>query len=327
MLYVDNNDVTDPQINLALEEYLLREVDCTEPLVLFYVNEPSVIIGRNQNTIEEIDTAYVQDKGIHVVRRLSGGGAVYHDLGNLNFSFITDGKDDLHNFGRFTEPVINVLQALGVAAELRGRSDVFADGKKISGNAQYATTSRMFSHGTLLFDTDLGEMLRAINPRRIEIESKAVQSIRNFVTNIRELLPQDMTIDELKAALLTGIFGDEAPAELLLTDDDWSKVEQLADRRYRTWDWNIGRSPQYNVQKSERLPVGKVDARIQVSQGRIQSVRLYGDFNGTRPIDELERLLTGVPYERDQLLAALDGVDLGPYLGGLTTDALVTFLY
>lgn len=326
MLHVDNRNITDPRLNLALEEYLLRHIESAEPLLLFYVNEPSVIIGRNQNTVEEIDAAYVQAQGIHVVRRLSGGGAVYHDLGNLNFSFVTDGREDLHNFARFTEPVIATLRALGVDAELRGRSDIYAAGKKISGNAQYATTQRMFSHGTLLFDTDLGEMLRAINPRQAAIESKAVQSVRSAVANIRELLPQDMTIAQLKAALVAGLFGDEVP-ELALRAEDWAAVEALADTRYRTWEWNIGRSPQFNVQKSERLPVGKVDARIQVGQGRIQSLRLYGDFSGQRPVDELEKLLIGVPYERGPLLGALAGVDLSPYLGPLAAEAFVDFLY
>lgn len=326
MLHVDNRNITDPRLNLALEEYLLRHIESAEPLLLFYVNEPSVIIGRNQNTVEEIDAAYVQAQGIHVVRRLSGGGAVYHDLGNLNFSFVTHGREDLHNFARFTEPVIATLRALGVDAELRGRSDIYAAGKKISGNAQYATTQRMFSHGTLLFDTDLGEMLRAINPRQAAIESKAVQSVRSAVANIRELLPQDMTIAQLKAALVAGLFGDEVP-ELALRAEDWAAVEALADTRYRTWEWNIGRSPQFNVQKSERLPVGKVDARIQVGQGRIQSLRLYGDFSGQRPVDELEKLLIGVPYERGPLLGALAGVDLSPYLGPLAAEAFVDFLY
>ncbi len=220
MLFVDNNGVNDPRINLAVEEYLLRHVDRPEALLLFYVNEPSVIIGRNQNTIEEIDPDYTAAHNIHVIRRLSGGGAVYHDLGNLNFSFVTSGKDDLHNFAKFIEPVVSVLRSLGVAAELRGRSDIFAEGRKISGNAQYATNERMFSHGTLLFDTNLGEMLRAINPRRIRIESKAVHSVRSVVANIRELLPHDMNLDGLRAALLRGIFGD-GPIPTLDLSDNW----------------------------------------------------------------------------------------------------------
>src|SRR5690606_29409521 len=239
-------------------------VDRPEALLLFYINEPSVIIGRNQNTIEEIDPDYVAAHNIHVVRRLSGGGAVYHDLGNLNFSFVTNGKEDLHNFAKFTEPVVAVLRSLGVTAELRGRSDIFVEGRKISGNAHYATTNRMFSHGTLLFDTDLGEMLRAINPRRARIESKAVHSVRSVVANIRELLPRDMTIDDLKSALLRGIFGGGAIPTLALEDSAWQEIERIAATRYGQWSWIYGRSPQFNVQKSARFPTGKVDARIDV---------------------------------------------------------------
>ena len=327
MLFVDNNGITDPRRNLAFEEYLLRHVDRPEPLLLFYVNEPSVIIGRNQNTIEEIDPDYVNAHNIHVVRRLSGGGAVYHDLGNLNFSFVTNGKDDLHNFAKFTEPVVAVLRSLGVAAELRGRSDIFAEGRKISGNAQYATAARMFSHGTLLFDTDLGQMLRAINPRRAQIESKAVHSVRSVVANIRELLPRDMTIDDLKAALLGGIFGRGDPPTLELTADDWGRIEAIAADRYNLWQWNFGRSPQFNVQQSARFPAGKIDARIDVAEGRIQSIRLFGDFSGREDVAGLEAHLVGVPYDRPRLTAALAGVDLDAYFGRMDAATFIDLLY
>lgn len=327
MRFVDNNGVTDPRLNLAFEEYLLRHVQSDEPLVLFYINEPAVILGRNQNTIEEIDPDYVSAKKIHVVRRLSGGGAVYHDLGNLNFSFVTNGKDDLHNFAKFIEPVARVLRSLGVPAELRGRSDIFVDGRKISGNAQYATTQRMFSHGTILFDTNLEEMLRAINPRRVQIESKAVQSIRNAVANIREFLPADMTIDELKAALLAGLFeGGPVPMHQL-AGTDWLKIEDIAETRYNLWSWNYGRSPQFNVQKNARFPIGKVDARIDVAEGRIRNIKLYGDFSGRSDVAGLEVRLAGVPYGREQLLAALAGVDLNEYFGEMDAGTLIDLLY
>ncbi len=327
MRYVDNSDIHDPRLNLAFEEYLLRHVADNEPLLLFYVNEPSVIIGRNQNTLEEIDPDYVNARGIHVVRRLSGGGAVYHDLGNLNFSIVTNGKEHLNDFARFTEPVVAVLRSLGVPAELRGRSDIFVEGRKISGNAQYATPTRMFSHGTLLFDTDLGEMLRAINPRRMQIESKAVQSVRSAVANIRELLPRDMTLADLRSALLRGIFGGDDIPTLNLTGADWLRIESIAEARYRLWSWNYGRSPQFNVQKSARFPVGKVDARIEVEDGRVQAIRLFGDFSGRRDVAELEAHLIGVPYDRERLGVALAGVDLDGYFGRMDVATFIDLLY
>lgn len=242
MQYVHNEDIHDPHINLAIEEFLLRNISSEQPVLLFYINEPSVIIGRNQNTLEEIDPAYIKEKGIHVVRRLSGGGAVYHDLGNLNFSFITQARQDLHNFAKFTEPVIGALQRLGIAAELRGKSDIFVGDKKISGNAQYVTNTGMFSHGTLLFDTNIQEMLKALNPRQVKVKSKAVQSVRNFVTNIRELLPPEtaatFTIYDLKQAILDEIYGRQGISVYQLTEEDWTSVHRIAAERYQRGQWN-----------------------------------------------------------------------------------------
>ena len=327
MLYVDNDNITDPRVNLALEEHLLRNLQLTKPMLLFYINEPSVIIGRNQNTIEEIDPKYVDRQGIHVVRRLSGGGAVYHDLGNLNFSFITQGREDLHNFARFTGPVIQVLGDLGVDAELRGKSDIFAAGKKISGNAQYATAGRMFSHGTLLFDTDIREMLKALNPRLSKIESNAVQSVRNFVTNIRELLPSDMNVAELKQALLRGIFGTDDLPVYSLGDSDWEQIRKFSADRYGTWEWNYGHSPKFNIQKSDRFPVGVIDARMDVENGILQGIRIYGDFSGKRDVIEVEEQMVGIRYDPVALARAVADIDLKLYFGDLEKTAFINLLY
>jgi lipoate---protein ligase len=325
MLFV-NNTQTDPYLNLALEEYLLRHADTDQSLLLFYINEPAVIIGRNQNTLEEIDPDYIKAQGIHVVRRLSGGGAVFHDLGNLNFSFITPGREDLHNFAKFTEPVVAMLHRLGVTAELRGKSDIFANGKKISGNAQYVAQQRMFSHGTLLFDTDIAAMLKALNPRQVAIESRAVQSVRNFVINIRELLAEDMDIYTFRQTLLEGIFNGGPVAEYELDTAAWAEVEKLADERYRAWEWNYGRSPQFNVRHQEDLPGGKVDVRFQVENGRILSCKIYGNFSGRQPVAELETRLTGLRYDRDSLIDVLSQIELSQYLGDIeTADFLAIF--
>lgn len=327
MLFVDNQETTDPRVNLAIEEHLLRNVQLAEPLLLFYINAPSVILGRNQNSIEEIDSEFVREKHIHVVRRLSGGGAVYHDLGNLNFSFITQGKQHLHNFGKFTQPVINVLQSLGVDAVLQGKSDIFVNGKKISGNAQYASTGRMFSHGTILFNTNLEHMLRAINPRQVKIESNAVQSVRAFVTNIKEHLSEDMDITALRQALLVGIFGQEEIPLYALSAVDWEQIREIATQRYMTWDWNYGRSPNFNIQKTEKLPVGKLDARIDVEKGHIQAIKIFGDFSGQLDVAELEMRLTGLRYDAEAVAAALANIDLEPYFGPLAKDAFLHLLF
>ncbi len=326
MLFIDNEGVTDPRLNLAIEEHLLRNVQVEDALLLFYINEPAVIVGRNQNILEEIDPDYIKAKNIHVLRRLSGGGAVYHDLGNLNFSIITPGKEDLHNFAKFTDPVIKTLRELGLDAELRGKSDIFAAGKKISGNAQYAAAGRMFSHGTLLFDSDLEALSKALNPRQVQIESKAVQSVRNLVTNIRELLAEDMTIEALKQAILLGIFGAGQIPTNSLSPADWNKIRQISADRYRQWDWNYGRSPKFHVQNSHRFPIGTIDLGIDVKGGRIQAVKIDGDFAGRRRVIELEEKLVGLRYDREALAEALGAIDLGLYFGPLDQSAFFDLL-
>ena len=327
MLFVDNQNIMDPRLNLAIEEHLLRNVHVTEPILFFYVNEPAVIIGRNQNTLEEIDPDYVEANAIHVVRRLSGGGAVYHDQGNLNFSFVTSGREDIHNFAKFTGPVITVLRECGVDAELRGKSDIFAGGKKVSGNAQYSAGQRMFSHGTLLYDTDIEQMLKALNPRQLQIESKAVQSVRNFVTNIRELLAEDLTIAALKMKLLHGIFSSEEIPTYELTVADWQQIETIAAARYRLWEWNFGRSPHFNIQRSEQLPVGKIDVRIDVAEGHIQAIKIYGNFTGRRDVAELEQALVGWRYDKRAITDALQNVDITLYFGELQAADFLALLY
>lgn len=327
MIFVDNQEITDPRINLAIEEHLLRNVRLAEPILLFYINAPSVIIGRNQNSIEEIDPDFVRENHIHVVRRLSGGGAVYHDLGNLNFSFITEGKQNLHNFSKFTQPVIEVLAELGVTAVLQGKSDIFVDGKKVSGNAQYATSGRMFSHGTILFDTNLKNMLQAINPRQLIIESNAVQSIRSFVTNIRDHLSEEMDIMQLRQTLLKGIFGGEDIPTYPLSEKDWEQIHEIAVQRYMRWEWNYGRSPASNIQKSERLPIGKVDTRIAVEKGHIQTIKIYGDFTGQQDIADLETKLTGLRYDAETVADALIDIDLTGYFGPLEKETFLQLLF
>lgn len=329
MLFVDNLNEHDPAVNLALEEYVLRHPQADGDLVLFYINAPSIIIGRHQNTLEEINRAYVEQHGIHVVRRLSGGGAVYHDLGNLNFSFLTDyHPDNFRNFKKFTEPVITALAKLGVQAELSGRNDILVDGKKVSGNAQYLSNNRMVSHGTLLFNTDLSHVSDALNVKDSKITSKGIKSVRSRVANISEYLPSPLKIEEFRAFLLENYFGNlpEVP-RYLLTGEDWAAVQRLAEERYRSWDWTYGHSPAFNVQKRERFESGEIDARLDVQEGKIRSLKFYGDFFSRTEPEELARLLIGVRYRRDDIYAALQDVDITQFFAGLNPQTLSEFLY
>ena len=279
MLFVDNQNEHDPALNLALEEFVLRNAKTDEDIFLFYINAPSIIIGRHQNTLEEINRDYVEQHGIHVVRRLSGGGAVYHDLGNLNFSFITGSQpENFRNFKKFTEPVIQALAQLGVPAELGGRNDILVDGRKVSGNAQYIANRRMVSHGTLLFSADLSHVSEALHVQAGKITSKGIKSVRSRVANISEFIRQPMGIEAFRAHLLAHLYAGVAAPEYDLSVEDKAEVRKLADERYRNWEWNYGRSPDFNVEKRERFSGGEIDARLDVQQGVIRAVKFYGDF-------------------------------------------------
>lgn len=328
MLFVNNQNEHDPAVNLALEEYLLRQAQITEDLLLFYINAPSIIIGRHQNTLEEINQSYVEQQGIHVVRRLSGGGAVYHDLGNLNFSFITHyQRENFQNFRKFTEPVVQSLAKLGVSAELSGRNDILIEGRKVSGNAQYISRDRMVSHGTLLFNTNLSNVSDALNVQASKISSKGIKSVRSRVANISEFLSRPMDIasfrDQVPATCFEGAV--EIPV-YPLSEPDWAAIHQLADERYRSWEWTYGRSPDFNVQKKQRFPGGEIDARLNVKQGMIQSVKFYGDFFAEAETEGLERLLAGVRYYRAEIVLALQAVAIERYFSGMDLPTFTEFL-
>jgi len=329
MRFIDNGGVTDPRVNLALEEYCLRSLPDDDSYLLFYINEPSIIIGKNQNTIEEINSEYVRSNGIHVVRRLSGGGAVYHDLGNLNFSFIT--KDDgqsFHNFRKFTEPVVEALKRLGVDAELTGRNDIQVGERKISGNAQFMTKGRMFSHGTLMFNSEIDHVVAALNVNPDKFQSKSTKSIRSRVANISEFLREPMTIETFRRELLRSIFGlePEAVPVVRLTDTDWERVRALMAERYDNWDWNYGRSPKSNVRNSKRFPIGTIDVRMDIADGRIDAVKIFGDFFGAEDVAEIEELLTGIRYDEASVRDALAGIEVTRYFGNLTMDEFIALI-
>ncbi len=329
MFFIDNKGINDPRINLAIEEYALKNLDINETYLLFYINEPSIIIGKNQNTIEEINTEYVEKNGIHVVRRLSGGGAVYHDLGNLNFSFITkDDGNSFHNFSKFTEPVIDALQKLGVNAKLSGRNDIEVEGKKISGNAQFSTKGRMFSHGTLMLKLELENVASALNVKKEKIESKGIKSVRSRVANISDYLSEEMTIEEFRALLLKSIFnGAEEIPEYVLTEEDWVKINLISKERYQNWEWNYGKSPKFNLQLSHRFPVGSIDVRLAVEKGIIENCKIFGDFFGVGDVSEIESKLIGCRYEKGEIEKALADVDTTYYFGNVSKEELINLIY
>lgn len=329
MLFLDNRGITDPRINLAIEEYALKHLDIDESYLLFYINQPSIIIGKNQNTIEEINSDYVEENDIIVVRRLSGGGAVYHDLGNLNYSFITkDDGESFHNYKKFTEPVVEALKELGVNAELSGRNDLVVGERKISGNAQFATKGRMFSHGTLMLSSEIENVVSALKVKEDKIKSKGIKSIRSRVANISEFLSEPLTMEEFRQKLLEHIFGGmENVQEYQWTDEDWKKIMEISEERYQQWDWNYGKSPKFNIQHSHRFPVGQIDVRLEVAKGKIEECKIFGDFFGVGDVEEIQKRLVGVRFSKSELENALKDVNISHYFGNITKEEFVNLLY
>lgn len=334
MIFVDNGNNYDAATNIALETYLVENRLVDEPILLFYINKPSIIIGRNQNTIEEVNQPYIEENGIQVVRRMSGGGAVYHDLGNFSFCFIKDDDGSFRDFKSFTEPVIAALHTMGASgAELLGRNDLLIDGKKFSGNAMYSKNGRMTAHGTILFDADLDEVNNALKPRKEKIESKGIKSVRSRVTNIKPYVDegyQNLSTEAFRDLLLLRIFNvekrEDVP-ELKLTDADWEAVEQLKAERFGNWDWNYGKSPDFDVNHSHKFPFGFVDVRFDVSKGLIKEAKIYGDFFGLGEITDVEEKLVGVRYERQAIIDALADVNIKQYIGDIDTETFVNELF
>lgn len=329
MVFIHNEGITDPHINLALEEYALRNFDYDHDYLLFYINEPSIIIGRNQNTLEEINHEYVEQYGIHVVRRISGGGAVYHDTGNLNFSFITDyDKKSLNNFEKFTAPIVRVLNNMGIDAELSGRNDLQVDGRKISGNAQFSSVKRMFSHGTLLFDSDLDEVTNALDVKMSKIESKGHKSVRSRVANISEFLDEPMKTDTFRKKLLEGLYEDRNEFETYhLTEAEWNEVHDLKNEKYGQWTWNFGQSPEFNIKRSRRFDIGEIDLRLDVKDGHIDNVKIYGDFFGKEPVEQLEDYLEGARYERQKIENLIEPINIQQYFGAVSKPEFIELIY
>lgn len=330
MYFIDNKGITDPRINLAIEEYVLKNMDIEkDDFLLFYINQPSIIIGKNQNTIEEINTDYVEENDVIVVRRLSGGGAVYHDLNNLNFSFLTkDDGDSFHNYKKFTQPVVDALAKLGVNSELSGRNDILAEGKKVSGNAQYSTRGRMFSHGTLMFNLDIDAVVNSLKVKQDKIESKGIKSVRSRVANIIDFLPEKITVEQFRMEILKSIFGGEENIQYYeLSEEDWANIHEISENRYQQWEWNYGKSPRFNIQKTKRFPSGSIDIRLEVNKGIIEEVTIFGDFFGVGDVEEIEQLLIGTKYDRTDIGEKLHDIDISKYFGGVTDEDFLHLIY
>ncbi len=319
---------TDAAWNLALEQYVFDSLPRDRSYLLLWQNRSAVILGRHQNAPAEIDEAFVKEQGIQVVRRLSGGGAVYHDLGNLNYTFISDAQGDVAlEFSRFCDPVIRVLRTLGVDARCNGRNDMVIGDRKFSGNAQYRREGRVMHHGTLLFDSDPAVLSQALRPDPEKIKAKGVASVRSRVTNIRPHLPRDMTLAQFRQTLLGALLEAMPGQPLVLGAGDLAAIETLYKDRYASWEWNFGASPPCTLTRRKRFEgCGTVEAHLTLTQGKISDLRFSGDFFTLGDPEALARGLVGCPRQEDALLKRLEMLEPGLHIVGLTAGDLVSLL-
>lgn len=323
MKYIINNS-NDTAYNIALEEYAFKHLSEEDQLFLLWINKPSIIVGRHQNTVAEINRDYVREHGIEVVRRISGGGAVYHDFNNLNYTIISkEDEDKAFDFKSFSTPVIKTLDKLGVTAKFTGRNDLEIDGKKFCGNAQAYINGRIMHHGCLLFDVDLSVLAKALTVSKDKIESKGVKSVRARVTNIVDELPEKIGIQDFRDLLLEDM-KQEYPemTEYVLSKEDLAAIQTLKEQKFATWDWNYGKSPDYNVRRITRFTGGQVEIFADVVSSKIQAIKIYGDFFGIEDVTAVEKALIGVPYERTDVLQALQTLHLDRYFAGISTEEI-----
>ena len=324
MFYLESPS-RDPYFNLALEEYVFERMDKSKSYFLLWQNDNTIVVGKYQNTAEEIDQAYVDAHGIRVARRLSGGGAVYHDKGNLNFTFIVDRADAPGlNFKIFVEPVIQALARFGVHAAFTGRNDLTIDGMKFSGNAQYARRGRLLHHGCIMLDSNLTSVADALRVKEAKFASKAVKSVRSRVTTINAHAPAPISMEDFKGALKECAMASGELEPCTLTEEDLAAIRKLRDEKYATWAWNYGFSPAYDMRREMKFPAGLVTAHLSAEGGKIKAVRFYGDFFGGE-LGELEGAMVGLPLD-GHLTEALEALRVGDYMSGITAEELSRLL-
>ena len=317
---------TDPYYNLALEEYVFEKLDRSSDWLLLWQNYNTIVIGKYQNTVEEINAEYVRENGIYVARRLSGGGAVYHDKGNLNYTIIVDQNEDFDfNFRYFVVPVTETLKSFGIDAEFSGRNDVTIDGKKFSGNSQYVKQNRIMHHGCIMVDSNLSNVASALKVKPVKMESKSTKSVRSRVTTINANAQRPITMDEFKLALKDKVAAGNPMETYELTEEDLAAIKKLRNEKYATWEWIYGFSPEYTVRKEEKFDGGIVTAHKNVENGRIKEIRLFGDFFGNGEMGDLEETLQGLPLD-DNLEAALEQIHIDEFMKGISAGELAKLL-
>jgi len=314
---------TDAYFNLASEEYLLKHTN--EDVFYLWRNDNAIIVGKNQNALSEINVDYVKEKGIKVVRRQTGGGAVYHDLGNINYTFIENSKKSFNDFRGFCEPITKALNEMGVQAEFSGRNDMTIDGKKFSGTAQCKHRDRVMHHGTLLFSSVKADISGALKPRDIKFTGKSVKSVASRITNISEHLEEQMDVIAFRDRVMNSVAGGMDQVTTF-TEEEIREIQKLRDEKYSLWEWNFGQSPKFSMTREGRFPGGTLEATLDVRKGIIDKIRIYGDFFGTKDISELEAALTGVSHNEESVKQVLSDIVINDYMVNISNEDLISLL-
>ena len=321
------NPSTNPYYNMAFDEYCLESLPIDEPVFFLWQNRPAVIVGYNQEVNTEVNLDYLKEKGIDLVRRVTGGGAVYHDLENLNYTIVGRSEDLERDYPEYAALMMKALQALGVPATLSGRNDILVDGKKVSGFAKRVCKNRLMVHGTLMYNVDVNVLSHVLNPSTTKLQSKGIASVRSRVTNLCNYLPELSDIQAFKNRLEEILSNNYSDAEYKLSETDLAHIQQLTDEKFATWEWNYGRSPKATLVHSARLACGTVEIHLTLAENRIASCRFGGDFLGNLPASDVEKALTGIPYEINEIRKCLSKIEISRYFDRVSADDLLGMMF
>lgn len=316
------NESLDPHYNMAFDEFCLQELESDEVLFYLWQNRPAVIIGLNQNAYAEVNIPYLEEKGIALARRVTGGGAVYHDLQNLNYTIVGKSSDIERDYPQYAGILAEALRSLGVPAELSGRNDIMVEGKKVSGYAKRVWKDRLMVHGTLMFNVDLEELTRALAVPGSKLESAGIESVRSRVGNLKNWLPQMDTIQDFQEALESILSRDHQDGELLLTRAQLARIESLADERFRSWDWVYGKSQHAAFHSAAKFACGNVEVTLSVEHGLIQNLQFGGDFLGNLPTEVLSKALEGCRLSKGDICSVLETLPVSQFFDRMTPEEL-----
>lgn len=328
MLYIETNSIK-PYVNLAYEEYFLKNKNLdSESIFMLWRNEPTVVVGKFQNTSNEINSGFINEKGIHVIRRITGGGAVYHDLGTLCYTFIFRNLSvENLSFSIFASPVLKALSAFGIKGELNGRNDLTIEGAKFSGTAMSLHKDSLLFHGTILYDTDLSVLGNALNVRDDKFKTKGIKSVKSRVTNILPYVKENFGIEAFKETLKEAVLQELPCEEYIPTAEDIEGIKELSEEKYKMWDWNYGKDPKAEFHNRKRFPGGEVEVYLDLENAKIKSCKIYGDFLGVTDIGIIEKKLKGIRYERDEIMLVLKRINMKEHFGLISEEEFLECMF